>query len=54
LNKIIINRNLKKYRPFKEDDKIEINYIYEDNRQKKIIKKRNVGVDLIRIISMLE
>lgn len=56
LNKIIPIGELNIFKTLKENDKIVKNDIYEDNKnkigKKEIIKKRNVGVDLIRIISM--
>ena len=57
LNKVFYNRKLKKIIPYKENNKIEIKEIYEDKNKmynkQKIIKKRNSGIDLIRIVTML-
>jgi len=58
LKKIIQKIKSKKIRLFKNSDKIETKGIYEGNTnqitiKKKIIKKRNAGIDLIRIISMI-
>jgi len=49
---------LNKLKVSKESNQIKIKDIYEDNKNKissiqKIIKKRNIGVDLIRIVSMI-
>jgi len=57
LNKVIHYLKLKKSMSFKESNKIEAKYIYKDeiqiNDKQKIIKKRNPGIDLIRVITML-
>ena len=57
LNKFINNRKLKKIIFYKKFNKIEDKDIYEDINQikskPKIIKKRNSGIDLIRILAML-
>ena len=50
LNKIINIRKLQKFKPIKESVQIDIKDI---NYKKNIIKKRNAGIDLIRIVSML-
>ena len=58
LNKIITSIKFNKFKFSRESNIIEIKSINEDNInqinfKQKIIKKRNVGVDLIRIISMI-
>ena len=59
LNKIIIfKKNFKKIKPSKDKNKIEIKDIYnvsknQINTKQIIIKKRNAGVDLLRIIAMM-
>jgi hypothetical protein len=58
LKKIIQKLKLKKISLIKNSDKVGIKTIYEDNKnqltmKKVIIKKRNAGIDLLRIISMI-
>ena len=58
LKKIIQKIKPKKFRLFKNCDKIETKDIYEDNKnqittKKSIIKKRIAGIYLLRIISMI-
>ena len=58
LNRIFTISKLKKFKLSKSYNQIEIKDIYEEsknqiNNKQKIIKKRNAGVDLIRIVSML-
>lgn len=57
LNKIIYNKKLKKIISYKESNKIKDIDICEDknqiNNKQKIIKKRNPGIDLIRIVTMV-
>ena len=47
----------KKILPFKKSNQIEAKFIYDDKNQisskQKVIKKRNSGVDLIRMVTML-
>lgn len=58
LKKIITNIKVKKLKRSKESNKNEIERINENNInqinfKQKIIKKRNIGVDFVRIISMI-
>ena len=57
LIKCFENIKPKKIIPYKESNKIEVKDLYKDKDQiginQKIIKKRNPGVDLIRIVTML-
>jgi len=57
LNKVIEKIKCKKFMPSKENIKIEDKGLYKYNCQisinKTIIKKRNSGVDLIRIVTMI-
>ena len=58
LKKIIQKIKPKKISLLKKSDKIRIKDIYEDNKnqisiKKNIIKKRNAGIDILRIISMI-
>jgi len=58
LKKIITNIRLKKLKLPRKNKKIEIERIMEDNKnqisfKQKIKKKRNAGVDLVRILSMI-
>ena len=53
-NKIIIKQNLAKIKSSKESNKIEIqDYKNQINNKQKTINKRNAGIDLIRIITMI-